>query len=69
MRRRTDPVPGVLLWPIVLLVLLAMGAKPLARRMTGVEPPGFGVSAPIAKAAEPARPPAPRPKIKKGWDI
>lgn len=69
MRRRADPVPGVLLWPILLLVLLAMGTKPLARRLTGVEPPGFGVSAPIARAAEPARPPAARVKHKGEWDI
>ena len=71
MRRHKDPMPGLLLWPVLLLILLGMGARPLARRWTGVEPPPLSLSAPIVvlRPAPVAEPPKPHIRKVGEWDI
>lgn len=64
MRRRHSP-SSLLLLPLLPLIVVALGARPLAKRLTGVDPPPFIVTAPAA-APRPLKPRAAKPK---GIDI
>ena len=65
MRRRHSSPSSLLLLPLLPLIAAALGARPLAKWITGVEPPPFVVTAPAA-APKPLKLKAVKPK---GWEI